>query len=60
MDKLLTIEEVSEMTRIPIATLRYYRATGQGPKSARLGRRVVYRRSDVEAWIEKAFEGGAA
>jgi predicted DNA-binding transcriptional regulator AlpA len=49
------------MTRIPIATLRYYRATGQGgPKSARLGRRVVYRRSDVEAWIDKAFEGGAA
>lgn len=56
MQELLTIEEVSELTRIPVNTLYHYRATGQGPKSARLGRRVVYRHSDVEDWIAKAFE----
>lgn len=56
MQELLTIEEVSEVTRLPINTLYHYRATGQGPKSAKLGRRVVYRRSDLEAWIAKAFQ----
>ena len=59
MDELLTIDEVAKITRLPIATLRWYRATGKGgPKSARLGRRVLYRRSDVEQWIASAFEGG--
>jgi predicted DNA-binding transcriptional regulator AlpA len=52
----MTIEEVSEATRLPVNTLYHYRATGQGPNSAKLGRRVVYRRSEVEAWIANAFE----
>ena len=55
MTELLTIEEVSEATRLPINTLYHYRATGQGPKSAKLGRRVMYRRDDVETWITNAF-----
>jgi predicted DNA-binding transcriptional regulator AlpA len=54
--ELLTIEEVSEATRLPINTLYHYRATGQGPKSAKLGRRVMYRRVDVETWITQAFD----
>jgi excisionase family DNA binding protein len=54
---LLTIEEVAELTRLPVATLRWYRAMGKGgPKSGKLGRRVVYRRADVEAWIAAAFD----
>ena len=55
-DDLMTIDEVAELTRKPVATLRWYRATGQGPKSGKLGRRVFYRREDVEAWIRSAFE----
>lgn len=55
-DKLLTVSEVAEMTRLSAATLRYFRHEGtKGPKSAKLGRRVVYRESDVLAWIEAAF-----
>ncbi|MFW7415782.1 helix-turn-helix transcriptional regulator [Demequina sp. SO4-18] len=45
---------VSERTGVPINTLRYWRHLGQGPQSFRLGRRVVYAVSDVEAWIEAA------
>ncbi len=56
MHELMTIEEVAEATRLPVNTLYHYRATGQGPQSAKLGRRVVYRRSDVDAWITEAFE----
>ena len=55
MQELMTIEEVAEATRIPVNTLYHYRATGQGPKSAKLGRRVLYQRADVEAWVAEAF-----
>jgi excisionase family DNA binding protein len=60
--ELLTIEEVAELTRLPVATLRWYRATGKGgPKSGKIGgRRVMYRRADVEAWIQAVFGDDAA
>ncbi len=48
---LLTTSEVAERTRLPVGTLRYFRHCGTGPESFRLGRRVVYRRDAVEAWI---------
>lgn len=52
---LLTIDEVAAMTRISRGTLRYWRHTGTaGPPSFKLGRRVLYRRSDVEAWLRSA------
>jgi predicted DNA-binding transcriptional regulator AlpA len=58
---LLTITEVSEMTGTPVPTLRWWRAINSGgPKSGLLGGRVVYRLSDVQAWIDSAFEDGAA
>lgn len=53
---IMFTEEVAELSRKSVATIRWLRATGQGPRSGRLGKRVVYRRSDVEAWIEGAFE----
>ncbi|HEY2297978.1 MAG TPA: helix-turn-helix domain-containing protein [Jatrophihabitans sp.] len=49
---LITITEASERLRTPAATLRYWRHVGVGPKSFKIGRRVVYRRDDLEAWIE--------
>lgn len=56
--EILFTEEVAALTRKPVATIRWLKATGQGPKCGKLGRRVIYRRSDVEAWIASAFEGG--
>ncbi len=54
-DRLLTISEVAELTRLPIATLRFKRYDGTGPHSFRLGRRVLYYLSDVLAWIETHY-----
>jgi predicted DNA-binding transcriptional regulator AlpA len=51
-DRLLTIKEVAELTRLPVATLRFKRYDGTGPRSFRLGRRVMYWHSDVLGWIE--------
>ena len=59
--KLLRIPEVSELTGIPEATLRFWKHRGiYGPPSAKLGRRVVYREADVIAWVDAQFEVGAA
>jgi predicted DNA-binding transcriptional regulator AlpA len=52
-DRLLTIAEAAALTRAPVATLRYWRHLGTGPHSFRLGRRVMYRHSDLLTWIEK-------
>jgi excisionase family DNA binding protein len=49
---LLTITEAAELLRAPVATLRYWRHLGAGPTSFRLGRRVLYRRDDLLAWID--------
>lgn len=49
---LMTTTEVAEYLTIPEATLRFYRHKGTGPKAFRLGgRRVTYRRADVDAWL---------
>lgn len=50
--ELLTITEAAELLRAPVATLRYWRHLGAGPTSFRLGRRVLYRREEVHAWID--------
>jgi excisionase family DNA binding protein len=54
--ELLTITEAADMLRTPVATLRYWRHQGIGPRSFRLGRRVLYRRDDVHAWIDAKRE----
>ncbi len=54
--ELLTITEAADVLRTPVATLRYWRHRGIGPRSFRLGRRVLYRRDDVHAWIDAKRE----
>ena len=55
-DELMLLTEVAEMTRLSEDTIRWLRHTGTGPRSGKLGRRVVYKRSDVQAWIDAGFE----
>jgi predicted DNA-binding transcriptional regulator AlpA len=52
-DRLLRMVDVSERTTVPLETLRYWRARGAGPPSFKIGKNVVYRASDVEAWIDE-------
>ncbi len=49
--ELLTITEAAELVRAPVATLRYWRHRGTGPRSFQLARRVLYRRDDLHDWI---------
>jgi predicted DNA-binding transcriptional regulator AlpA len=49
--KILTLREVSERTRIPLPTLRYYRHRGDGPPTFALGGRVMAFEQEVDDWI---------
>lgn len=55
MDPLLTIDELGGRLKKPVATLRYWRHIGFGPPSAKFGRDLRYRESDVQAWIDDQF-----
>jgi predicted DNA-binding transcriptional regulator AlpA len=57
-DLLLRTADVSKRYGFPEATLRYWRHLNIGPRSARIGRRVVYRDADVQDWINAQFEAG--
>jgi len=48
---LLTQHETAGKTRLSERTLERHRLAGTGPKFVRLGRRVFYRRDNLEAWI---------
>jgi predicted DNA-binding transcriptional regulator AlpA len=52
---LLTLEEVAELLRKSPAQIRWMRHAGTGPKSAKVGGRVMFRRADVIAWVDAQF-----
>jgi DNA-binding transcriptional MerR regulator len=49
--ELVNAHQVSELTGVPLGTLRYWRHANLGPTSFTLGRRIVYRREEVLRWI---------
>jgi predicted DNA-binding transcriptional regulator AlpA len=49
--KIMRLPEIEERTGIPIATLRWYRHQGIGPRTFVLARRVVAYEDEVESWI---------
>ena len=51
--------DLEVMTGTPKATWRYWASIGQAPASFKLGRRRVWRRSDVEAWIAEHEKASA-
>lgn len=51
-DELLTMEEVAAVVRVPLATLRYWRHLGTGPRGFRIGRSVRYWSTEVLHWLE--------
>ncbi len=57
---LLTITEAADLLRAPVATLRYWRHLGTGPRSFRLGRRVLYRADDLRSWSDAQHDGQSA
>jgi excisionase family DNA binding protein len=54
----MTTEELAQVLRTSPETIRYWRHLGnKGPRSFRVGRRVLYDRKDVLVWLEAAKAG---
>jgi excisionase family DNA binding protein len=56
IERLWTVEDVSEYLGIPVKTLYQWRYRGQGPSAMRVGRYIRYRADDVRAWVDSLRE----
>ncbi len=52
----MTLSEAAERLHMPPATLRYWRQQATGPRSFKVGRRIMYREADVEAWLQQQYD----
>jgi predicted DNA-binding transcriptional regulator AlpA len=48
---LLNQREAADFLRLSQRTLERFRLTGDGPPYVKAGRRVAYRREDLDRWI---------
>ncbi len=58
MPELMTTAEVADYARTSAETVRYWRHIGKGPRSFKVGRRVLYDAADVRAWLNAARMSG--
>lgn len=54
--KLLTVEEVAAICRVPPATIYRWNHFGTGPPRLRIGRHVLYPAADLWAWLDARRE----
>ena len=64
---ILTPSETAELLGVSTRTLSRWHALRVGPARCKTGRKVLYRRSAVEVWLDqnetqptRSFSGGAA
>ncbi|MCG7426026.1 helix-turn-helix domain-containing protein [Helcobacillus sp. ACRRO] len=52
---LMTVKETAEYLRRTESALRWLIYTEVAPPHAKLGGRIYFRRSDVDAWVDRQF-----
>lgn len=52
-ETFITDVELAKLTRTAVQTWRKKRLQGTGPTYHKIGRRVLYKRTDVDAWIDE-------
>lgn len=53
LDRVLSEQETAQFLQLSARTLQRLRQAGDGPQYYRLGeRRIGYRMSDIEAWLD--------
>ncbi|QGJ93715.1 excise [Mycobacterium phage Hannaconda] len=53
---LMTLEDFAREAQVSLATARYWRQVGYGPRYARIGRRVMVQREEAREWLKKQFQ----
>jgi excisionase family DNA binding protein len=52
-DRLMSVDDLADYLAIPVQTVYKQRAEGTGPPGYRVGRYVRWKRSEVDAWLDK-------
>jgi hypothetical protein len=52
MCEFLTIAELAAELRTSPKTLEYWRCHNTGPRWGKMGKRIVYKRAHVQAWLD--------
>ena len=50
---LLTADDLADTIRVSKRTIIRWRSEGRGPAYVKAGHRVLYKRADVMAWLER-------
>ncbi len=58
IETLLDERDVARWIRVSVATLRYWRGEGKGPRYRKVGQLVRYSPSDVQDWLNSRPAGG--
>lgn len=53
VSEVLTPAQASEYLQVPVETLRRWRSVGIGPRHAKVGRHVRYRRAALDRWLDE-------
>jgi excisionase family DNA binding protein len=51
LEPLLTLAEIADYLHVPVQTLYDLRAKGRGPRGFRVGRRLHFRKAEIQAWL---------
>ncbi len=52
-DELLTLDDVAEILRVPVNTLRWWRQTGTGPSYFKIGRRLFTTVGELRTFLRQ-------
>ena len=58
-EELLSLQEVAEMLKVPVNTLRWWRQRETGPTFFKMGRRLVTTVADVRRFVDEQRSGAA-
>lgn len=60
LEDLYTEPETADILRVSRLTLRKWRISGNGPRHTKMGKRVLYRASEIERYIEERTSSGSS
>jgi excisionase family DNA binding protein len=52
-EQFLSRKEVADLTRLSYHTLASWASSGEGPEFIKVGKRVLYRKSEVIRWLHE-------
>jgi excisionase family DNA binding protein len=50
---LLTVAELATYLGVPVSTIHFWRGRKQGPPALKVGRRLMFRATDVAQWLDE-------